>query len=115
DPTDPTDPPEPGAIYPYATVGTRCSGGALREFLVLSSEPASCAGHAEAFEVDEPARFVRIPLPGSASFTTTQTLCADGSCESTALSVAFDGSTGSWQGTVGGVARDQSFTATRCS
>ncbi|MBO6935455.1 MAG: hypothetical protein JJ863_10790 [Deltaproteobacteria bacterium] len=96
------------------TAGTRCSGGAIREFLVLSTEPASCATHAQAFQADDPARFVRISLPGSASFSTTQTLCVDGACAPSELSVAFDGTSGSWQGTVGGVTRDQSFTATRC-
>ncbi len=114
DPTDPTDPVAPPEIYPYVTAGTRCTSSGLAEFLVLSTEPASCAAHAEAFETDDPTRFVRISLPDAPSFATTQTVCVEGRCAPSDLDITFDGTSGSWRGTVDGVLHDQSFTATRC-
>ena len=116
DPVDPVDPTDPGlpALYPYASTGAHCSGGTRGDYLVLSAEPPSCAAHAAALGTEDPARFVRIPLPGAPSFTTTQTLCAEGRCAPTTMTVELDGAGGRWSATVDGTPRGGTFTATAC-
>ncbi|UJR84542.1 Hypothetical protein I5071_66210 [Sandaracinus amylolyticus] len=108
----------PGAIYPFATVGSRCEGGATREYLVLSSQPPDCAAHAAAFTTDDAARFARIALPGTPSFQANATLCADGACAPTTLSVnvttSETGAAGDWIAVVGGRQRGGTINAMRC-
>ncbi|MEM7436190.1 MAG: M66 family metalloprotease [Myxococcota bacterium] len=81
DPTDPDDPEAP--LFTYASVGTRCVGGALGEWLVLSRDPVDCAAHADFAQPPSDA-FIRVPLSSSAGPGTVRQVvpvCSpDGAC-----------------------------------
>ncbi|UJR86128.1 M66 family metalloprotease [Sandaracinus amylolyticus] len=109
----------PAPLYPSATIGTRCSEGAEREFLVLSSDPPDCMAHARSFTTPDPTRFVPIQAGAGSSFTTTATMCtAEGACAPTSIAVTLtrtaSGATGEWSATVGGIARTGRIDAMRC-
>ncbi|AKF10468.1 M66 family metalloprotease [Sandaracinus amylolyticus] len=116
---DPPDAFVPAPLYPSATIGTRCSEGAEREFLVLSSEPADCMAHARSFTTPDATRFVPVQVGAASPFTTTATMCSDdGACAPTSITVTLtrtaSGATGEWSATVGGIARTGRIEASRC-
>ena len=115
DPETP-DPETPAPLYPTATIGTRCTGGSLQQYLVLSTEPADCETHAAAFTGGDPAQFVAMPVTDPERFQATTTMCADGTCEEADIQVALeaDGTRGDWSAEIGGVLHSGSFSATEC-
>lgn len=108
----PTSPPP----YTTVTVGSRCTDGAVREFLVLSTGAGDCTSHAAAFTAEDSSRFVRVAIPAAGTFMAPVTMCDGGVCGPTELRVALDagGLTGTWSATVGGTAYSVPFAATRC-
>ncbi len=113
-------PPSPTALYPYASVGTRCVEGREVEHLVLSTLPPDCAVHAEALRGERPpSESVVIALDDPSPLRRTLTLCAaSGACADTAVeltvSVDASGASGSWRAAIAGQPHGETFRAARC-
>ncbi len=108
-----TAPDDPS--FRFATLGERCSGGARKQFVVVSRTELTCADHAKALDDATASDVLRIPLDASQAFNGSVSLCSAGACSDVATKVALtDAQHASLDAALSGSPIKRNLTLTAC-
>ncbi len=101
--------------FRFATLGERCSGGARKQFLVVSRTELTCADHAKTLDDAAASDVLRIPLDASKAFNGSVSLCSAGACSEVVTKVALtDAQHASLDAALSGSPIKRNLTLTAC-